>query len=253
MLVQVEADLGRLDTGDVEQNGACVPVGVDDSQTALQNVGVDTLEGEQVFAHLVDQLGTLFSRQEGDVDGVTSEDVDGVGALFDQTCVVGQVVGVSEDGAILFTDDILQNQSGECAGIGDDDLILVDVALQQLSIAQVSECGSNDADVAAAFDSSSDVVGDHVQLHCALQLRDVALQLDGLGVKDLLHVGLELGHFVQVDSVALQCQLSCHGVSAVTAAQDCDLLGSHSLQILSDFFICCNGFAIVRERENIAC
>ena len=121
----------------------------------------------------------------------------------------------------VFPDYALAAEPGDV----DDDLILVDVALQQLGIAGVGERRGDDTDVVAAFDGLSDIAGDHVQLNLALQLGNVALQVDGLGLEDLLHRAGELRHFVQIDGMALQRELSGHGMSAVTAAQNSDLLG----------------------------
>ena len=88
----------------------------------------------------------------------------------------------------------------------------------------MGERRGNDTDVVAAFDGLSDVAGNHVQLNLALQLRNVALQVDGLGLEDLLHRARELRHFVQIDGMALQSELRSHGMCAVAAAQNSDLL-----------------------------
>lgn len=129
--------------------------------------------------------------------------------------------------------DILQNQRGEGAGEGDDDLVLVQVALQQLGIAGVGKGRSHDADVVAALHGGGDIVGDHVQLHGTLQLGMLPCSLMVLVSKTFFMPLLNWGISYMLTVWPLRVNSACHGVSAVAAAQDCNFLGSHKHSILS--------------------
>ena len=63
---------------------------------------------------------------------------------------------------------VLEHQRGKGAGEGDDDLILVHVALQQLGIVQMRESRGDQADVMGVFHRFGDVVGHVVQFDGAL-------------------------------------------------------------------------------------
>ena len=217
-LIQEEVDMCALDVGDVEQHRAGVPVGVDDGKTAFQNIVIDLLEREQILSHLIDQFGAFFCGQESDIDGVAAEYIDRIGTLRYQTGIVRQVVGIREYRAVLIAEHVLQNQRGEGAGEGHDDLIGMHMALQKLCIIRMCERRADKADIMCAFHRFRDVRGHLVQLDRSLKFFDITLQSDRLRLEDFLHVVRELRHFIQIDGMSSQGKLRCHRVRSVSSA-----------------------------------